>query len=274
VRQRLSRRTAPAGMAAVLALCLVIPAGAQNTRAAGRDVIKKWQDAIVNVRIALKVRMSVAGREVQATDESVDTVGTVIDGSGLTVLSLGALNPGGMMNRIMSGTSRSGQPQMELTSEPSDVKIRLPDGQELTAKIVLRDEDLDLAFLRPTTPPTRTLVAVNLADSAKPAILDEVLVLSRLGRVGGWTSSASVHDIGAIIERPRTFFVLGGSPSGMGTPAFLPNGKVVGLLTMRQIEASRTGMMGLMSGTEGLGLLSVILPAADVAEIAQQAPQK
>jgi S1-C subfamily serine protease len=237
-------------------------------------VLKKWQDAVVNVRVVLKVRMSMAGREVQAMDDSVDTVGTVIDPAGLTVLSLRTLNPGGMMSKIM-GSVGGGQPQIEMTSEPSDVKIRLSDGQELPAKIVLRDEDLDLAFLRPTTAPGKPLVAVNLRDSGRPAVLEEVLVISRLGRVGGWTSSASMHDIGAIIEKPRTFFVLAGTaPAGMGVPAFLANGKMIGLLTLRQVETGRSGMFAMMGGTEGLGLLPVILPAADVMEIAQQAPNQ
>ncbi|HXW04932.1 MAG TPA: serine protease [Vicinamibacterales bacterium] len=246
-------------------------AGAQDFRVGARDVIRKWQDAVVNVRIVLKVRMSMGGREVQAMDDSVDTVGTVIDPSGLTVLSLRTLNPGGMMNKLM-GSAGGGQPPMEITSEPSDVKIRLADGEELPAKIVLRDEDLDLAFLRPTTAPGKPLVAVSLSDSGRPAVLDEVLVLSRLGRVGAWTASASVYDIGAIIEKPRTFFVLAGTtPAGMGVPAFLANGRIVGLLTLRQVETARTGMFAMIGGTEGMGLLPVILPAADVLEIAEQA---
>jgi hypothetical protein len=103
-------------------------------------------------------------------------------------------------------------------------------------------------------------------------MLDEVVVLSRLGRVGGWTPSASLHNVGAVIEKPRTFYVLGGTPGGTGTPAFLPNGRIVGLLTMRQVDPGRASMMSMMGGTEGLGLLAVILPAADVLEIASQAP--
>jgi S1-C subfamily serine protease len=266
-------RTGTAIVAAGL-LVAVPPIGAQDARATARDAMRKWQDAVVNVRIALKVRMSMAGREVQSMDDSVDTVGTVIDPAGLTVLSLRSLNPGSMMTKIMGSVGGGGEPQVEITSEPSDVKIRLSDGRELTSKIVLRDEDLDLAFLRPVTAPEKPLVAVNLVDSGTPAVLDQVLVLSRLGRVGGWVASASLHDIGAIIEKPRTFFVLGGAvPTGMGVPAFQANGKIVGLLTMRQIEPGRSGMFAMMGGTEGLGLLPVILPAADVLEIAQQAPR-
>jgi S1-C subfamily serine protease len=264
--------------AVLILLCGVMAstsAEAQDNRAAAREVVQKWQTALVNVRVVLKMRMSMAGREMQASDDSIDAVGTVIDPSGLTVLSLGALNPGALMSKIMgSGGGGNGEPAVEITSEPTDVKIRLADGQELPARIVLRDEDLDLAFLRPTKKPEKPLVAIDLKDAASPALLDQVLVLTRLGRVGGWTAGASLHDISAIIQKPRTFFVLGGNVSGMGTPAFTTNGRVVGLLTLRQIDAGRPGMASMMGGAEGMGMLGVILPAADVLEIARQATDK
>jgi S1-C subfamily serine protease len=266
-----------ASVVAIVMLTSSPPLAAQSdARTAARALVQKWQDAIVNVRVTLKLRMSMGGREMNASDESVDAVGTLIDPSGLTVLSLGALNPGAMMNRIMGGgggSQRQDRPQ--LSSEPTDVKIRISDGRELPAKIVLRDEDLDLAFLMPNAKVDK-LVSINMSDAARPSLLDEVVVLSRLGRVGGWTPSASLHDISAVIERPRTFFVTesNGAGGSMGTPAFLPNGKVVGLLTLRSVDPGRTGMMAMMGGTEGVGLLPVILPAADVLEIAKQAMGK
>ena len=51
----------------------------------------------------------------------------------------------------------------------------------------------------------------------------------------------------------------------------MANGKLVGLLTIRQIDPGRMSMFGMMGGNEGAGMLPVILPAADVAEIASQA---
>jgi S1-C subfamily serine protease len=252
-----------------------LPHAQADDRAAARDVVKKWQAAIVNVRVVLKTRMSMAGRELQSSDETVEAIGTVIDPSGLTVMSLGVLNPGAMMTRMMSAAGGGGGDQkMEMTSEPTDLKMRMPDGREIPAKIVLRDEDLDLAFIRPASKLDKPMVAVNLKDAARPVLLDRVVVLSRLGRIGGWAPGAALHDIGAIIERPRTFFVLGSHAASIGVPAFLPNGRIIGLLTLRQIEAGRAGMMSMMGGTESLGLLPVILPAEDVLEISQQAIEK
>jgi S1-C subfamily serine protease len=247
--------------------------GAQDARSSARDVIKKWQEAVVNVRVVLKTRMSMGGREMQSADDSVDAVGTVIDPSGLTVMSLGSLNPGAMMNKLVGASVGGGDNRVEISSEPTDLKIRLPDAREMPAKIVLRDEDLDLAFIRPTAKPASSLVAINLSESVKPALLDQMVVLSRLGRVGGWTASATLVDVSAIIERPRTFYVLSGG-SAMGTPAFSTSGKLVGLLTLRQVDPGRSSMFSMMGGAESMGLLPVILPAADVLEIAKQATEK
>src|SRR4029079_11351265 len=170
-------------------------------------------------------------------------------------------------------SSGSGQ-GVDIASEPTDLRIRLSDGREIPSTIALRDEDLNLAFIRPITPPQKPFVAVNLADAGQPALLDQVVVFGRLGRVGGWAPSVSLRDIGGIVVKPRTFFVLAGETAGIGTPAFLTNGKIVGILTVRQIANDRPSAFATMSGTEGLVVLPVILPAEDVLEIARQALER
>ena len=49
-----------------------IPAHAQDTRTAARELVKKWQAAIVNVRVVVKMRMSMAGREMQSSDDTIE----------------------------------------------------------------------------------------------------------------------------------------------------------------------------------------------------------
>jgi S1-C subfamily serine protease len=261
-------------MAAIVVLAALgaASAGAQDQRSAFRETSKKWHGAIVNVRVSLKVRMSMGGREVQAMDDTVDAVATVIHPSGLAVMSLSSLDPGAMMSRIM-GAAGTGDQKMSVVSEPTDVRMRLPDGKELAATIALRDQDLDLAFIRPSSPPASPLTAINLADSKNPAILDELIVLTRLSRVGGFVPASMPYTVSAIMEKPRTFFVLNG-PAITGTPAFGADGKVVGLITIRQIDPGRMSMFGMMGGTEGAGVIAVVLPAADVLEIAKQVTEK
>lgn len=263
-------------VAAVMPAVLLVSGGAwaQDRRDAYRGVAKKWQDAVVNVRVSLRVRMSMGGREVQSMDDTVEAVATVIDPSGLTVMSLTSLDPGAMMSRLMSaGASGDSDQRMSIVSEPSNIRIRLADGKELPAAVVLRDQDLDLAFIRPTSKPATPMTAVNLADPGRPAMLEELVILTRLGRVGGYAPAAAVYDVGAIMERPRTFYVLQGQ-AVTGTPAFQADGKVVGLLTIRQIDPGRMSMFGMMNGTEGAGVIAVVLPAGDVLEIAKQIEAK
>ena len=277
MRPTAKRRTILRSHVAVplLALVVLIPstAGAQENRSAARDLVKKWQDAIVNVRVVVKMRMSMGGREMQSNDDTIEAVGTVIDPGGLTVVSLTSINPGPMMTKLIGNSSGGGQ-SVEIASEPTDLKIRLADGRELASTIALRDEDLNLAFIRPINPPAKPLVAVNLVDAGQPALLDQVIVFGRLGRVGGWAPSAALRDIGGIVVKPRTFYVLAGESAGIGTPAFLQNVKIVGILTVRQVTNDRPSAFAARSGPEGLGLLSVILPADDVLDIAKQATEK
>lgn len=266
---------------AILSLAPGLAASAQtqtpSEAAAAREIVDRWQDAIVSVRVVLKMRMVVGGREMQASDETVETVGTVIDPSGLTVLSLASLNPGEMMGRVMSRAAGAGEgPGFELTSEPVELRLRLADGRELPATIVLRDQDLDLAFLRPVETPAAPLKALKLTEDARPMLLDPVVVLSRLGRVGNWSPSAALRAVHAIIDRPRTMYVteVANPLGGMGTPVFLLNGRLLGFLALRSVDTGRTGMLAMMGGSEGMGLLPVIIPAADVREVAAQALEK
>jgi hypothetical protein len=257
----------------------LVNAQSPEERAAARDVLKKWQDTVVNVRIVLKTRMAMGGREMQATEETVDAVATVIEPDGLSVMSLTTLNPAGMMNRIMGqmGGGGGGEDKFQMTSEPTDLKIRLSDGREIAAKIVLRDEDLDLAFIRPTAKADKPFTSLALGDEGRPQPLEPVVSISRLGRVGGWVPSASLQSVNAIIERPRTMYVISSSDGfggGIGTPVFLLNGKLAGLLVLRSMAGNRPGMYSMMGGSEGLGLLAVILPAADIREVAKQAVEK
>ena len=91
-----SRGAAAVGWRLALRACAAATGDqAQDHRAAARELVKKWQDAVVNVRVVVKMRMSMGGREVQSSDDTLEAVGTVIDPGGLTVVSLGSINPGG-----------------------------------------------------------------------------------------------------------------------------------------------------------------------------------
>ena len=123
------------------------------------------------------------------------------------------------------------------------MKILLDDGTELPAEIVLRDKDLDLAFIRPKTKPASPMAAVDLTKSAPAQLLDQVITLNRLNSAAGRAYAASVERISAVIQKPRTFYIPDSTMTSttLGSPAFALDGNIVGVMVMRAVSSKGGG---------------------------------
>ena len=248
-------------LAAVLTAGLLLSARADEVANQGRAIFKKSQNAIVTVQLVQKVTMSSGGRSGESQEGKQEITGTVVDPSGLTVLALSATDPTEMYRRMYGDRYRA-----EL--EVSDVKILLEDGAEVPAEIVLRDKDLDLAFIRPKIKLTTPMAALDLAKSSPAQVLDAVVTLNRLGRAAGRSYSASLERITAVVQKPRTFYIPDSTMTvtSLGSPAFNLDGSVVGVVVMRTITAGGGG------GRQDAAT-SIILPAEDILKAAKQAPE-
>ena len=254
----------PILLALVLGLAgVATPGRADELAAKGREIFDKNHHAVVTVQVVLKVSYSGAAKTSETRQE---ITGTVLDPSGLTVLALSAADPSEMYQRMMAEQSS----QYKLETEVSDVKILLDDGTELPAEIVLRDKDLDLAFIRPKSKPASPMAAVDFGKSAPAQLLDEVITLNRLNSAAGRAYAASVERISAVIQKPRTFYIPDSTMTSttLGSPAFALDGKVVGLLVMRAVNAK-----GGASRNVRENMTSIILPAEDILKGAKQAPE-
>ena len=251
--------------------CLPLLGRGDELSQKGRDVFKQHRQSVVTVQIVVKSKFSMGGMGGQSNESRQDVTGTIIDSSGLTVLSLAATDPGQMVQNVMSGLSDEDS-RFKIETELSDVKILLEDGTEVPAEVVLRDKDFDLAFVRPKTAITAQLAPLDLTKSAKVEILDQVIALNRLGNAAGRAYAASVERISAIVERPRLFYVPETSftTTALGAPAFTLDGKVVGLFVMRALKARGGG--GGMMGMQGGNVTGIILPADDILKAAKQVP--
>lgn len=255
--------------------------GAQTSdeRASARAIVARRSDAVINVAGSIKVRVVMGGREFQNTDEPLQATAAVLDGTGLAVMSLVAIDPSTQMNRLMAagGTAAA---KMEVTSEVSSLRMRLADGQELPARVVLREKDLNVAFVKPINPPKVPMAFVD-GPSGMAAPLDLLVMVARLGESSGWKPSASFAYVQAVVDTPRTvYLVSGGAIGGLGAPVFDLTGRFVGLTVFRGAPTGTAGggpMSGLLASFGGgdlFGMLPVVLPADDIRAVARQTAEK
>ena len=238
-------------------LCLVTSAGAQTPeeRAVARDLIAKHGDAVIIVLGTTKVRVNQGGKEVQNQDQRLQSLVTLLDTSGLGVMSLTALDPSEFATAQLS-RGRGAGGGISVTTEPSELRYRMADGREVPVRVVLRDKELDLAFLRPMEKPSALMPAID-TPAAKVSVLDGVISVQRLPEVAGWQSTAMFFTVQAVVEKPRTFYFLTGGTAG--SPVFDTRGRFVGIVLRLKNEA------------DAAAAPFILLPASDIREVAKQA---
>src|SRR5258706_9433898 len=183
--------------------------------ARGREIFKKYQATVITVQLVVKSKMGFAGLGGDSRESKQEVTGTVIDPSGLTAVSLSSTDPTSLLQGFMGSLSGDGEESLKfkMDSELSDVKLLGNDGTEIPAEIVLRDKDLDLAFIRPKAKPATPFAALDLSKSAKVDVFDEIITINRLGKVAGRAYAASVERISAVVQKTRLFYVPGNDNS-------------------------------------------------------------
>jgi S1-C subfamily serine protease len=243
------KRRVTATRALMMILFTMALAWCGSTDSLARAIVERWQDAVVTVKIV---------SEQYEYESKAEAFGTIVDSSGIVVLSLARADPGsaGMWD---AGADR----------KIKDIKIMTADGSEIAAEILLRDVDLDLLFIRPVGEKGGPFPAVRLSDSSTPDILDEILILSRLGETAGYVPLAALSRIHAIIKKPRTLYVsdIINVFSGLGTPAFTLDGRVVGILLVRVAKSEN---LSADIFAEFGGMMPVIVPAEEIQSVVKK----
>lgn len=236
---------------------------------AARVVLDQNINAIVMVKMVIKGGMSIAGMGSNSRESKSEATGTIIDPSGLTIVPLSATDPFGSMGETMSSLMEGSDASFSFKSELTDVKMVFEDGTEIPARIVLRDKDLDLAFIRPLEAREQPFKFIDLSNSDERKILDEVVLVDRMTSSADRVPFVVLSRIQSVIERPRKYYVIGDAT--LGAPIFTPEGKIVGVTLDRKSggDSSRASALASLLGTS----TQTVLPAEDIQEAAAQAPQ-
>lgn len=225
-------------------------------RAAGRALMQRYADAIVGVELVVTLKVKSGDRELPPREQRAEVNGTVIAANGLTVTSLAEVDP-----QTAFEAARVAQPgrQVELLGvDFKEVKLRLADGTEVPARFVLKDADLDLAFMAPENATAeagpRTFTHVDLAAATEGDVMDEFYFVSRASKALQRVPLVQQSVVRGLVEKPRRLYLM--TYLALGTPMFDAQGRVLGLGLQHFANGRRSGL--------------VVLPSADVAEIARQ----
>ena len=235
-------------------------------RNVARKALQNYEKAVIT--LSAVVKLEIKGQDMGGAGEheiKTQCVAAIIDPSGLAVTSLTNLSPQNSMGRI-----RYGGRSVEIDSQVEEVKYRLSDGTEVPARLVLKDDDLDLAFLAPLKPldePTRQKISViPLGDgTAQAELLDPTIFICRATDSLNYVPILEVDKIVAVISTPRTCYL--GNMTILGATVFDAQGKFMGIVA-RCIKAEGNDGMARLSSSM---ISRLILPAADVARLVPQA---
>lgn len=248
-----------------IGLALAMPVHAGSVAEAGRALMEEKQETVVTLKLVIEESLSMPGRGGESSESTSEARGTVISPNGLIVMSLSETDP----SSVLQGMGGMFGEDIRIETELTDVTIIQPDGSEVDGRMVLRDPDYDLAFIEPTEAYEEDQQYVDLNHAIDVELLDQVIILNRLGRIAGRNYAATVRRIESIVEHPRKFYVPSTGESGsmaLGSPVFDVDGEFVGVLLLR----SRAGGGGFAGGTMRDNILPIVLPAIDVLEAAQQ----
>lgn len=235
------------------ALLISVPASAAPGVAA--DLVRRYADAIVGVELVVTVKVKMGDREMPPREQRIEVNGTVVTPEGLTVTSLAGVDPQVQFDAMRAAGMGSRGAEL-VGADFKEVKLRLADGQELPARFVLKDADLDLAFMAPEEPSAgRKFPHVVLGEAVNGDLLGTFYYVARASKALQRVPLVRSSEVMGVVEKPRRLYLL--SEQAAGSPMFDAGGKLLGISLQHFANGRPTG--------------TVVLPAGDIADIARQA---
>ena len=250
-----------AALALLATLCAARPAYAQD----GEDyerVMEMRADTLVTVKFVLRI----AGGFGEEEQES-ETTGVLVSDDGLVLCSNAQIGGFAGLWRAM------GRP-VDFTVTPTNVKVLVGDDHEgVEARVVARDSELDLAWVRIGEPREGGYPFIDLNDipEREARAGDVLLSVSRLAEFFGRAPVVSEGRVSGVTTKPRRLIVpsasLGSEP---GDPVFGAGGEFVGFVVIVAPEEEDVAAdVSMEKRQEMIGVFA--LPAGVVASATRRA---
>jgi hypothetical protein len=234
-----------------------IPAAQQETlpgpASPYQSIIEKRLGTIVMVKYVLKLKAEGKSQELET-----EAPGVMVREDGLVLCSNTPF--GGFLRtlRVKAGA---------VSAEPTDLKVLVgPREKEYKAKLLAKDTDLDLVWIRIENPEKAKFKALDFTTGVKAVLGDRMVAVRRMGKYFDRTPMVAEGRVCAAPEKPRKLLVAnGGVEDCVSSPVFTPKGDVIGFVVLQvpdveEDEAARslTARQDTMSGK--------VLPADVVAK--------
>lgn len=230
-----------------------------------QKILNEKAPPLVTIKYVLKGDEGGMGMFGDGGDREMEVTGVMIEPSGLVLVSNTEM--GGMMARfarMMQGMGGS-------PPKPTDIKVLVGDDtQGVEAKLIARDSELDLAWVRIDKAPEKPYAHLDLTGSAAPKVGDYLYSVGRMGKF--FDRAPVIHEfrLVGIAKKPRDLYIGGGA--GMGLPVYNAAGDVVGITSLilpsdEELEGAEEGMFGAMGDMAG----GMIIPTAEVVKATKSA---
>lgn len=218
------------------------------------------KDSVLFLSAVVEIEVTAGENPTRKEERKVEMIGTVLREDGLIAVPNSTLDVAANVDgRTVNGPQ--GPVKISAKGTTKEVKILMPDGSEVAAKVAFKDPDLDLAFIRPEKSAETQFKPIQTSNSAPMGILDDIIILGRMGKDLNREPVVFTTEVVSIITKPRTFAKV--SSQSLGMPAFNIEGKFVGMGVNRFGAKSDNETQGAMPN-------NVLLPAADLLEAAAQ----
>jgi hypothetical protein len=200
-------KSMPARQASRDRLSELSPEGAEAVLAASGN-------AVVAIEGSVKYK---CGRCAEDHEDEIAEIGTILDPTGLIVMAGDGYSAD---NRYLE----------------QRLRCLLADGRQVPVQILLHDDDLLLTVLAPAAglegDPKPDFHALTARPETRAEILDNVLVLGRLGSENRYSLSAAIGHVVARVTQPRVFYQLYAAPPALsyfGLPVLTADGALLGI---------------------------------------------
>jgi hypothetical protein len=225
-----------------------------------RKLLEEKAPALVTVKYVLKGdEGGMMGMFGGGEDQEMEVTGVVIDPAGVVLVSNTQM--GGMMARFSRMMGGMGGP----APQPTDIKILAgEDTVGVEGKIIARDSELDLAWIRVSTAPEKPYPSVDLTKSASSQVGDYVYSVGRLGKYFDRAPMVTEFRVLGVTRKPRDMYVAGGA--GFGLPVYNAAGECIGVSSLimpsdEETEGNEGSFLGGMMDSAGA---MMIIPASEV----------